>query len=211
MHKQIFSFIFALILFLSVSTFSALATGNITTTYSNGNVTFTGSGFEADTYHTIRLLDQNQTHLIIMLTVRSNSDGQISASTSVGSLESGTFVVFVNDLDGDDVGGDTLQVAPPDTDNGTGGGGTGGGGGSAGDGTGGGTGTGAGAGSGGISGGSGNLSDFGPVPQTGVQDITGLIITMWVSSFATIFLFIILLYHIFAKPKNRISAHSSKA
>jgi uncharacterized membrane protein YgcG len=201
MRKFTLSFIFVLILLLSLSSFTVLAAGVITATYSNGDVTITGSGFEPDTDYVIRILDENRTHIIIMLSVTPDRDGQINKTAAVGPLESGTFHVAVNDSNGDDIVSDTLRVIN-DGNGGNGNGNTGnnGNGGSSGNNSGDGSGnngdSGGGGSGGGGAGGSSSIvrtgvystSDFGIVPQTGVPDITGLEIAMWASIILTVVL-----------------------
>ena len=121
MRKHIISLVFALMFCLLINPLSVLAAGTVTVTYSGGNVTITGSGFEPDTEYFVRILDENQTHLIAMLTVMSDSSGRITAGMSVGTLENGAYNALVNDASGDAAGSSSFQVS-------SGGGGGGGGG-----------------------------------------------------------------------------------
>jgi len=222
MRKFIISLVIALIICFSIVSFSALAAGTITATLSNGNITYNGSGFDPDTEYFIRLLNSDSTHLISMLTVVSNSSGQINATKSVGSLDGGTYNVMVNDASGDTVGSSSLQVQAGSSGGGSSGGSSGGGSGGGSDTSGGsssgnagsndndndGSNTGggsSGASNSGSSGSpssantarsSGNTNTFGAVPQTGVPGITGLVVAMCMSIGLTSFFVVNLVWQV---------------
>jgi len=176
--------------------------------FTDGNAAVTGSGFTPDTELFVRILDSAQTHLIAMLTVRSDDNGEISGSINVGALDNGSYNVVVNNASGEAVSNGTMQVSTSGSGGGDGSGGSGGSGGTGGTGSG---GTGSGdsgvGGSGGTntgarSGGSSQTTQtFGNVPQTGVAGITATVIAMGTSILLTASSSTYLIYNIKSKRK----------
>jgi len=178
----------------------------VETSYTGGNATVTGSGYTPDTELFVRILDSAQTHLIAMLTVRSDDNGQISGSINVGALDNGSYNVVVNNASGEAISNGTMQVSASGSggdgsggSGGTGSGGTGSGGTGSGDsGVGGSGGTNTGARSGGSS---QSTQTFGNVPQTGVAGITATVIAMGTSILLTVSSSAYLIYHIKTRRK----------
>ena len=110
LRKRVITFIFALVLLVSVSTITVLAAGSITASYSNGRVTYSGSGFDPDTEFVIRLLSPDQSYLISMLPIVTDGYGNFDVGVDVGTLENGTYYVHVNDSRGNSVASTTFQV-----------------------------------------------------------------------------------------------------
>ena len=111
MRKRIIISALMLIISLTIALLPVFAAGEITATYLDGYVTYSGSGFEPNTEYFIRLLDQNQTYIIVMLTVKSNDYGNIDAIVSAGSLDIGSYNVIINSSAGTSIGTCTLTVS----------------------------------------------------------------------------------------------------